>query len=75
MTDKEKYEQAITHLAENHCAMVDAREIKEQSYCPFLFDESLTCEDCWRWYLEEGSWWDREIEPDPDRKWKEMHGE
>lgn len=76
MTCKEKYEEAIRHLAENHCVLVDCKEIKEPSYCPFLeSDMDMTCEKCWDWYMTDGSWWNREYEPDPDRKWKEMHGE
>lgn len=70
MNYKELFEEALQHLVDHHCAMVDAREIKEQAYCQISDD--ITCEQCWRWYLEEGSWWDRETEPDPDRKWKEM---
>lgn len=73
MTKEELLEEAIHHLADHHCVLVDCKEIKEPSYCPM--HEEITCEQCWKWYLEDGSWWDREIEPDYDRAWKEMHGE
>lgn len=75
MTDKEKYEEALQHLADNHCVLVDTKDIREPSYCWFLDDEDMTCEKCWAWYIESGSWWNHEREPDYDRKWKEMHGE
>ena len=73
MTDKEKYEIALECLADKHCCMVDAREIREQAYCPI--NDSITCEECWANYIQYGDWWNHEKEPDYDRAWKEMHGE
>lgn len=29
------------------------------------------CMDCWLEYFKHGAWWEKEHEPDPDRKWKE----
>ena len=76
MNAEEKYRLAIEHLANYHCVLTDDREIKSPQYCPFLEgDENMTCEKCWAWYIESGRWWDKETEPDPDRKWKEIHGE
>ena len=66
-------EMAFEHLVDTHCVMVDCREIKTNNQCPF--DDYLTCEECWERYFVRGDWWNGFDEPDPDRKWKEMHGE
>ena len=58
----------------DHCVAED-----HDMVCKDLYEDNEIkpnmCMDCWLYYFKKGEWWDKEYEPDPDRKWKEMHGE
>lgn len=43
--------------------------------CEDIDGDTSDCAGCWFYYFTHGRWWEEEYEPDPDRKWKEMHGE
>ena len=63
---------AITFIIDkDHCVAEEEGMVCEDIHLSGL----CKCHDCFKNYLEYGKWWEKEYEPDPDRKWKEMHGE
>lgn len=69
---RQLYEDAINYIANEKELCV----AEENGLCPEdIYDDCpKSCADCWKWFIEDGSWWEKETdpEPDPDRKWKEM---
>lgn len=78
MTPEQKYELAIEFIEDtlDKCVACHNNIYDPAPICDnFRTNGDTQCRDCWKAFIECGRWWEREYEPDPDRKWKEMHGE